>query len=73
MEPNDLANRFRYHAPKSEDRRQAHDDMRTACHTLAEVIDKNCPDGREKALAITKAEEAMFWANAAIARQPEKE
>jgi hypothetical protein len=35
----------------------------------AQFVDRICPDGREKSTAITKLEEAMFWANAAIARQ----
>jgi hypothetical protein len=33
------------------------------------VSEAEYPPGREKALAITKLEEAMLWANAAIARQ----
>jgi len=36
--------------------------------TLAEVISKKCPDGREKSLALTKLEEAVMWANESIAR-----
>ena len=33
---------------------------------LALLIDINCPDSREKSLAITKIEEAVMWANKSI-------
>lgn len=34
----------------------------------ASVLDEELPDSREKSLAVTKLEEAAFWANAAIQR-----
>lgn len=36
--------------------------------SLALVINDICPDSREKTLSLTKLEEAIMWANAAIAR-----
>lgn len=42
--------------------------VRDAIRTAAEVVDGVSPDGREKSLAVTALEEAVFWANAAIAR-----
>lgn len=63
----DLANRFAYHAP-SEERAQTHAQVRVLCAGLADYLDTLLPDGREKALALMKIEEAMFWSNAAIAR-----
>lgn len=63
----DLDNRFNYHKPDAA-KVTLHEDVRNAARALAKDIDLLVPDGREKALALTKIEEAMFWANAGIAR-----
>lgn len=63
-----LDERFKHHPPTSLTVQNAHEALRDASRTMAEVIESICPDGREKALALTKTEEAMFWANAAVAR-----
>lgn len=69
MDSNELLNRFEYHAP-DEAKKVDHEQVRSRIGILTLTFDEMLPDGREKALAITKLEEAMFWANAAIARQP---
>lgn len=68
--PEELDRRFDFHPADTEDRQSAHMNVRTRCKSLARRIDELCPDGREKSLAITALEEAMMWANAAIARPP---
>lgn len=67
----DLENRFKYHHPLTEDRVQAHERVRNMCYNLALAFSYRLPDGREKSLVLTKIEEVMFWANAAIARMPD--
>jgi hypothetical protein len=58
---------FIYHAPK-EDQPERYVAIRDiAKHFAAGVMDMS-PDSRERSLALTKIEEAVFWANAAIAR-----
>ncbi|MGK5531551.1 Acb2/Tad1 domain-containing protein [Streptomyces sp. URMC 129] len=69
IDPADIENRFTYHAPTTDEKRHAHADIREACRRLADQINAQCPDGRAKAVALTKVEEAMMWANAALARQ----
>lgn len=64
---NDLANRFTYHAPKPT-QPERYTTLRDAGKNLATLILQCCPDSREQSLAITKLEEALFWANAGIAR-----
>jgi len=63
----DLNNRFTYHAPKS-DQPARYEDIRRYARGLATEINQLAPDSREKSLAITSLEEAVMWANAAIAR-----
>lgn len=64
----DLENRFAYHPANTEEKRTAHSTVRAELHRLADTLNELLPDTREKSLAITKLEEAMFWANAALAR-----
>ena len=62
----DLENIFSYHPVKG-DQVQRYDSNQAACLLAAQFIDQNCPDSPEKTLAIRKLQEAMFYANAAIA------
>jgi hypothetical protein len=67
----DLENRFMYHKPfGTQPTRYVL--IRGAARDLAEEIVKSTPISREQSLALTHLEEAVFWANAAIARN-EKE
>lgn len=63
----DIDNNFTYHAPKG-DQQMRYQSIREIAKGLAMFIDDHCPDSREKSLAMTKLEEAVMWANAAIAR-----
>lgn len=62
-----LTDRFTYHPPDAE-KIKIHEYVRKAGLELVMDIAAMCPDGREKSLALTKVEEAIMWANAAIAR-----
>lgn len=70
-ERDELRHRFMYHRPPTEGIAEAHTAVRAHLMVVAETLAELLPDGREKALTMTKLEEAMFWANAAIARDPE--
>lgn len=64
----DIGNRFGYHPPQSQEAKDGHEQMRAVLATAAGMVAGLVPPGREQSLAITKLEEAMFWANAGIAR-----
>ena len=64
-----LKHRFQFHPADDENTQEQHQWVRDACLIAAEeVVKATGPMSREQSLAITKLEEAMFWANAAIAR-----
>ena len=63
----DLENRFTFHAPK-DGQPQTYEGLRSIALNYARTIDEQCPDSREKSLALTHLEECVMWANAAIAR-----
>lgn len=67
MDKEDLINRFNYHSP-DEEKAKAHANVRATLLWAASLINELIPEGREKSLAVTKLEEAMFWANAGLAR-----
>ncbi len=69
MDPADIANRFDFHPATTEEKRDDHTSVRQGCKRLADDLNKRLPDCREKSLAITHLEEAMFWGNAALARK----
>jgi len=63
----DLKNRFTYHAPKG-DQQPRYEFLRATALGLAVAISERVPAGRSRALALTNLEQAIFWANAGIAR-----
>ena len=67
MDAEDLENRFSYHAPKG-GQPERYQRIRDAAHGVATLINDQAPESREKSLAITHLEDAVMWANAAIAR-----
>lgn len=61
-------NNFRHHPPQTSTIEGTFGEARARCKRLADWINNNVPHGREKATALTKLEEVMFWTNAGISR-----
>lgn len=68
MDPDEMQNRFSYHPPVGV-KTEKHQTLRQDFQSLAEDLDVMLPESREKALAFTNLEQALMWANAAIARR----
>ena len=67
MDDADLTSRFTYHPPK-DGQPSMYEVIRANALGLARVIVTRAPESRELSLAITHLEQAVMWANAAIAR-----
>lgn len=67
----ELENNFTYHRPFG-DQPARYESIRAEAKKLAIFIIANTPPSREQSVALTNLEQAVFWANAAIARN-EKE
>lgn len=63
----DLTKRFTYHPPKG-DQIERYQVIRSQGLSFAQDIVRLTPDSRERSLALTSLEQAIMWANAAIAR-----
>lgn len=61
--------RTTYRQPVTTQAQVAHTRVRSAIADAMETLLDVVPEGRERALALTKLEEAMFWGNAGVARQ----
>ena len=67
MTANDIVTRFTYHQPKN-GQPEKYEEIRHAARSFATLLLALTPESREQSLAITHLEEAVFWANASIAR-----
>jgi len=63
----ELVKRFTYHRP-IDDQPDRYEQIRARAYDFGVFLNTNCPQSRELSLAMTKLEEAVMWANAAIAR-----
>lgn len=62
-----IAKSFTYHPPQA-DQPARYTDIREAARALANLIAEHTPESREQSAALTNLEQAVMWANAAIAR-----
>jgi hypothetical protein len=64
-----IENNFVYHAPNAElEQPLKYEQIRLEAREFALFLTAACPPSRELSLALTNLEQAVFWANAAIAR-----
>ena len=64
----EIETRFKHHPP-SGDQAERYERIRAEALSLAVTINELVPESREKALALTHLEQAVMFANAAIARR----
>lgn len=71
MDISELNIRFTYHAPTG-NQPQRYEEIRNLALNFAAELTRLCPESRELSLAFTNLEQAVMWANSAIARRENK-
>ncbi len=73
MDKADLEHLFGYHAHPADipEVKETHEMVNHQMRGAAEMVLDNTPECREQTIAVNKLQEAMFWANAAVARNHE--
>lgn len=64
----DVDKRMGFHPADTDLKREAHGLLRDLAKAHAKAVMDLLPAGREKLLVLTSLEEALMWANAAVAR-----
>lgn len=67
-----IDNNFKYHAPII-GQAEKYEEIRLRAKAFAYMLINFCPPSRELSLALTELENAVMWANAAIARNEKAE
>ena len=66
MTGDQIENTFTYHRPFG-DQQVRYEEIRSKAKELAYVLNRCCPESREKSVAFTNLQQAIMWANASIA------
>lgn len=66
MNDDQIKNIFSYHRPFG-NQSERYEDFRATAREFALLLNRDCPESREKSLALTNLQQAVMWANAAIA------
>lgn len=66
MTTEQIDNIFTYHSPK-EGQPEKYTKIRDKAKELAHILNAECPESREKSLAITNLQQCTMFANASIA------
>jgi hypothetical protein len=68
MLPSEIDYRFDHHPPANQAVIFDHEAVRNTIKLTAVALNNILPEGREKSIVFTHLEDALMWANAAIAR-----
>lgn len=64
----EIDRRYNFHSVSDADRAKI-EMVRQGVKFLAKMLEDHCPANNERSNAASKLEEALFWANASIARK----